>query len=71
MEEGGFSSGSPVQTHEDLKSINKLVTHTFNPSTWAAEAGGGSEFEASSVYRVPVCVRGWGPITYKLHSRSM
>jgi hypothetical protein len=30
------------------------VAHTFNPSTWEAEAGGFviSEFEASLVYRV-------------------
>ena len=26
-----------------------MVAHTFNPSTWEAEAGG-SEFEASLVY---------------------
>jgi hypothetical protein len=30
------------------------MAHTFNPSTWEAEAGGSliSEFEASLVYRV-------------------
>ena len=28
-----------------------MVAHTFNPSTWEAEAGG-FEFEASLVYRV-------------------
>ena len=28
-----------------------MVAHAFNPSTWEAEAGG-SEFEASLVYRV-------------------
>jgi hypothetical protein len=28
-----------------------MVVHTFNPSTWEAEAGG-FEFEASLVYRV-------------------
>ena len=28
-----------------------VVAHAFNPSTWEAEAGG-SEFEASLVYRV-------------------
>ena len=28
-----------------------MVAHTFNPSTWEAEAGR-SEFEASLVYRV-------------------
>jgi hypothetical protein len=28
-----------------------VVAHGFNPSTWEAEAGG-SEFEASLVYRV-------------------
>jgi hypothetical protein len=27
-----------------------LVAHTFNPSTWEAEAGGFLEFEASLVY---------------------
>ena len=26
--------------------------HAFNPSTWEAEAGGFSEFEASLVYKV-------------------
>jgi hypothetical protein len=29
-----------------------VVAHAFNPSTWEAEAGGSSEFEASLVYRV-------------------
>jgi hypothetical protein len=29
-----------------------MVAHAFNPSTWEAEAGGFSEFEASLVYRV-------------------
>jgi hypothetical protein len=29
-----------------------VVVHTFNPSTWEAEAGGFSEFEASLVYKV-------------------
>jgi hypothetical protein len=29
-----------------------VVVHAFNPSTWEAEAGGFSEFEASLVYRV-------------------
>jgi hypothetical protein len=29
-----------------------VVAHAFNPSTWEAEAGGFSEFEASLVYRV-------------------
>jgi hypothetical protein len=30
-----------------------VVAHTFNPSTWEAEAGGRiSEFEASLVYKV-------------------
>jgi hypothetical protein len=30
-----------------------MVAHTFNPSTWEAEAGGWiSEFKASLVYRV-------------------
>jgi hypothetical protein len=29
-----------------------VVVHTFNPSTWEAEAGGSLEFEASLVYRV-------------------
>jgi hypothetical protein len=28
------------------------MTHTFNPSTWEAEAGGFFEFKASLVYRV-------------------
>jgi hypothetical protein len=28
------------------------VAHTFNPSTWEAEAGKISEFKASLVYRV-------------------
>ena len=28
-----------------------MAAHTFNPSTWEAEAGG-SEFKASLVYRV-------------------
>jgi hypothetical protein len=29
-----------------------VVAHTFNPSTWEAEAGGSLEFEASLVYKV-------------------
>jgi hypothetical protein len=29
-----------------------MVAHAFNPSTWEAEAGRFSEFEASLVYRV-------------------
>jgi hypothetical protein len=29
-----------------------MVAHTFNPSTWEAEAGRFLEFEASLVYRV-------------------
>ena len=29
-----------------------MVAHTFNPSTWEAEAGGSLEFKASLVYRV-------------------
>jgi len=29
-----------------------VVAHTFNPSTWEAEAGGSLEFKASLVYRV-------------------
>jgi hypothetical protein len=29
-----------------------VVAHTFNPSTWEAEAGGFLEFKASLVYRV-------------------
>jgi hypothetical protein len=29
-----------------------VVAHTFNPSTWEAEAGGFLEFEASLVYKV-------------------
>jgi hypothetical protein len=29
-----------------------VVAHAFNPSTWEAETGGISEFEASLVYRV-------------------
>ena len=29
-----------------------MVAHTFNPSTWEAEAGGSLEFEASLVYKV-------------------
>jgi hypothetical protein len=29
-----------------------VAAHTFNPSTWEAEAGGFLEFEASLVYRV-------------------
>jgi hypothetical protein len=29
-----------------------VVAHTFNPSTWEAEAGGFLKFKASLVYRV-------------------
>jgi hypothetical protein len=29
-----------------------VVAHTFNPSTWEAEAGRYSEFKANLVYRV-------------------
>jgi hypothetical protein len=29
-----------------------MVAHTFNPSTWEAEAGEISELEASLVYKV-------------------
>jgi hypothetical protein len=29
-----------------------IVVHTFNPSTWEAEAGGYCEFEASLVYKL-------------------
>ena len=29
-----------------------MVAHTFNPSTWEAEGGRISEFEASLVYKV-------------------
>jgi hypothetical protein len=29
-----------------------VVAHTFNPSTWEAEAGRFQEFEASLVYKV-------------------
>jgi hypothetical protein len=28
-----------------------VVAHTFNPSTWKAEAGGSLDFEASLVYK--------------------
>jgi hypothetical protein len=28
-----------------------MVAHTFNPSTWEAEAGGSLEFKASLVYK--------------------
>ena len=28
-----------------------IVMHSFDPSTWEAEAGGWEEFEASLVYR--------------------
>jgi hypothetical protein len=35
-----------------------MVAHTFNPSTWEAEAGGISEFEASLVYRVSFRIAG-------------
>jgi hypothetical protein len=31
--------------------LQVVLVHTFNPSTWEAEAGGSLEFEASLVYR--------------------
>ncbi|GAB1291441.1 Aryl hydrocarbon receptor nuclear translocator-like protein 2 [Apodemus speciosus] len=33
------------------KTCRAVVVHAFNPSTWEAEAGGSSEFEASLVYK--------------------
>ena len=52
-----FRSGRATQ--ETLKKTKRsvigqaVVAPAFNPSTWEAEAGGISEFEASLVYRVP------------------
>jgi hypothetical protein len=34
-----------------------VVVNTFNPSTWQAEAGGFSEFEASQGYPEKPCLK--------------
>jgi hypothetical protein len=43
-----------LNQHNLLKILSWLdmVVHTFNPSTWEAEAGQISEFEASLIYKV-------------------
>ena len=49
-----------------------VVAHTFNPSTWEAEAGGSLEFEARLVYRVSSRTAGgtWrNPISKTLPSK--
>jgi hypothetical protein len=35
-----------------MKNLPNVVAHTFNPSTWEAEAGEFLNFKASLVYRV-------------------
>jgi hypothetical protein len=37
---------------QNMPCIEAVMAHTFNPSTWEAEAGEISEFKASLVYRV-------------------
>jgi hypothetical protein len=41
-----------ILSQKEINVLPGMVAHAFNPSTWEAEAGRFSEFEASLVYRV-------------------